>query len=49
MEEAMYQDMTCIPVYGKTSYMMYAENVDLPMDEYAPGVGFGWVYSSAAK
>jgi len=46
MEEAMYKDMTCIPVYGKTSYMMYAENVDLPMKEYAPGPGFGWVYSS---
>ena len=46
MEEAMYQDMTCIPVYGKTSYMMYAENVDLPMDVYTPGPGFGWMYSS---
>ena len=46
MEEAMYQDMTCVPVYGNTSYMMFAEYVDLPNQIYAPGVGFGWMFST---
>jgi len=48
MEEAMYQDMTCIPVYGKTSYMMYAENVQLPMTQYNPSIGFGWEFADLA-
>ena len=45
-EEAWYEDMTNIPVYGGVSKMLYQEYVDLPVDAYAPGIGLGWYYST---
>ena len=45
-EKAMYEDMTCIPVYGSVSNMMFQESVQLAVDNYCPGLGLGWYYSS---
>ena len=45
-EEAWYEDMTCIPVYGGVSKYMYQEYVQLPVSGYAAGIGLGWYYSA---
>ena len=45
-EEAWYEDMTCIPVYGGVSRMLFQEYVDLPVDSYAAGIGLGWYYAA---
>ena len=41
MEESCYQDMTCIPVYGSVSNTLFQDYVQLPMEQYSAGVGFG--------
>ena len=45
-EKAMYEDMTCIPVYGSAANMMFQEYVQLPLDNYASGIILGWYFSS---
>ena len=45
MEESCYQDMTCIPVYGSVSNTLFKDYVQLPMEQYSAGVGFGWIYA----
>jgi hypothetical protein len=46
MERAMYDDMTCVPVYAPYNYLMFSQRVELPMKVYDPNVGFGWLYSA---
>ena len=41
----MYDDMTCVPVYAPFNYLMFSEEIDLPMERYDPSVGFGWLYA----
>ena len=45
LEQAMYDDMTCVPVYAPFNYLMFSEEIDLPMERYDPSVGFGWLYA----
>jgi len=45
-EEAMYQDMTCIPVYAAITNTMYQENIELPMKQYIVQGGWGWPFST---
>jgi len=45
-EKALYEDMTCIPVYCDPANLLYQEYVQLPLENYVPGLGMGWVYST---
>jgi hypothetical protein len=45
-EQAWYDDMTCIPVYGGVSNYMYQERIQLPVDNYTAGMGLGWRYAT---
>ena len=45
-EEAWYEDMTCVPVFGGVSKYLYQEYVQLPVSGYAAGIGLGWYYST---
>lgn len=46
MEQTMYEDMTCCPVYGVTNYAMFSERISVPLKEYDPSLEFGWQYVS---
>ena len=46
MEEAMYEDMTCLPVYQGKTFAMFQERVELPMKQYHSQGGWGWLFSS---
>ena len=45
-EQALYDDMTCMPVCASISNVMYQENIQLAVDTYSAGIGFGWYYAS---
>lgn len=36
------EDVTCIPVFQERGHALFSERVRLPMEGYAPGLGFGW-------
>jgi len=44
-EDAWYEDMTCIPIYGTVKKLMFQDNIELPMVQYSPQVGFGWHFA----
>ena len=46
MEEAMYEDMTCLPVYQGKTFAMFQERVELPMKQYHSQGGWSWLFSS---
>jgi len=48
LEQAMYDDMTCVPVYNPRYHILFSDRVELPMAVYNPNVGFGWLYSAYA-
>ena len=45
-EEAMYEDMTYVPVFCNGKFDLYQEEVDLPMTQYSNQIGFGWMYAT---
>ena len=45
-EQAWYDDMTCVPVYGGVSNVMVQERIQLAVDNYTAGMGLGWYYST---
>ena len=45
-EEAWYEDMTDIPVYVDVKNVLFKDHIQLPVEQYSPGVGFGWYFAT---
>ena len=45
-EEAWYEDMTDIPVYVDVQNVLFKDHIQLPVEQYSPGVGFGWYFAT---
>ena len=45
MEETMYENIPCIPVFQACNFNMFQERVELPMKQYHSQGGWAWIYS----
>jgi oligopeptide transport system substrate-binding protein len=45
LESIYLRDVVNVPLYENVYYMMYAENIVLPVAKYIPGLGYGTMFS----
>ena len=49
MEKLMLDDLVIIPLYEKQDKVLYSERINLPVENYVVGFGFGTLFMSIAK